>query len=252
MKSAEAILNQLARLAVAIRRSGTSSRLQKADRSFDPKHHEDLRDYLVLKLLARPSDIEKKRHEIWNADNKSVNFGVDRAQLSTAQQHLINANLRRRNRFMYAQRHARKLASIQLSPTPEPVTKLEVGNQSNRGLNMVLTEGRAQRPSPETMSAPAASALSNTLADATGMTDTTASAIDTTFRFDISAPSTVLSQVSSTGSKISYPNPPQHKGLNSFKCPCCCLTLPATFAERPRWMLVDSSFKCLLYPNSFD
>ena len=251
MKSAEAILNQLVRLAVAIRRSGTSSRLQKADRSFDPKHHEDLRNYLVLKLLAKPSDIEEKRREIWeiNANNKSVNFGVDIAQLSTAQQHLINANLRRRNRFVYAQRHAGKLAPTQLSPTPEPVTKFEAVNQSNRGLNIILTESRAQRPSLETKSAPAASAVSNTLADATGMTDTTASAIDTTIRFDISAPSTVMSQVSSTGSKISYPNPPQHKELNSFKCPCCCLTLPATFAERRRWMLVDSIFNVFFTPT---
>lgn len=241
MKSTEAILDQLARLAVAIRRSGTSSRLQKADRSFDPENHEDLRNYLVLILLAKPSDIEDKRNEIWdiNAKDKSVNFGVDIAQLSMAQQYLIDANLRRRNRFIYAQRHARKLAPIQLSPTPEPVPKLEVVNQSNRGLNIVLTESRAQRPSPETKPASAASALSKTLSDATGMTDTTASAVCTTFMFDISAPSTVMSRVSSTGSRINYPNPPQLKKLNSFKCPCCCLTLPETFSERQRWMLVD-------------
>lgn len=251
MKSTEAILDQLVRLAVAIRRSGTSSRLQKADLSFDPERHEDLRKYLTLIVLAKPSDIEDKRHEIWeiNAKDKSVNFDVDIAQLSTAQQHLINANLRRRNRFIYAQRHAKKLAPIQLSPSPEPVSKLEVVTQPNRGLNIVMAESRARPPSPEAKPISALSALAMIHSDATRMTDTTASAIGTSFVFDISAPSTVLSQVSSTGSKIRYPNPPQLKELNSFKCPCCCLTLPASFSERHRWKSVDSILNDFFTPT---
>lgn len=252
MKSTEAILDQLVRLAVAVRRTGTSSRLQKADRSFDPKNHEDLQNHLVLMLLAKPSDIENKRHEISDisANDKSVNLGVDIAQLSTAQQHLIDANLRRRNRFIYAQRHARKLASFRLSSTQEPVQKFELANQPNRGPNIVLAESRARPPSPETKPVSAASALSTTRSDATRITNTTASAISMPFTFNISAPSTVMSQVSSTGSKTSYPNPPHSKGLNSFKCPCCCLTLPVTFSEHDRWRLVDSLLIDFITPTA--
>ncbi|MCJ1349815.1 hypothetical protein MMC31_008056, partial [Peltigera leucophlebia] len=250
MKNTEAILDQLARLAVAIRKPGTSSRLQKADRSFDPKHHEDLQNYLVLILLAKPSDIENKRHDIWdnNAKDQSVNFGVDIALLSTAQQHLIDANLRRRNRFIYAQRHARKLAPVQLSSTPGPVPKLEVVNQPERGPNIVMAESRARPLSPETKPVSAASALLIAHSDVTRMTDTTASAIATPFMFDL-APSTVMSQVSSTGLKTSYPNPPHLKELNSFKCPCCCLTLPAEFSENNRWRFVDSILNGFFTPT---
>lgn len=202
-------------------------------------------------LLAKPSDIENKRHEISDnsANDKSVNFGVDIAQLSTAQQHLIDANLRRRNRFIYAQRHARKLAPFRLSSTQGPVQKLGVINQPNRGPNIVLAGSRARPPSPGAKPVSAASALSVTRSDATRITDTTASAISTPFIFNISAPSTVMSQVSSTGSKTSYPNPPHSKGLNSFKCPCCCLPLPVTFSEDDRWRLVDSLFNDFFTPT---
>lgn len=250
MRSTEAILDQLARLAVAIRRSGTSSRLQKADRSFDPGHHEDLKNYLVLMLLAKPSEIEKKRPEISDVDAKdiSMNFGVDIAQLSTAQRHLIDANLRRRNRFIYAQRHAGKLAPADHFSTQKPAPKLETVNQPNKGPNILSAECRPSSPKIKPVSA--ASALSTALSDATRITDTTASAIATSFRFNISAPSTVISQLSFTGSKTTYPNPPHLKGLNSFKCPCCCLTLPVKFSEHDRWRLVDSILNDSFNPTS--
>ena len=242
MKSTEAILDQLARLTVAIRKSGTDSRFQEADRSFDPEHHEDLQNHLVLILSAKPLELEKKRQEIWDIDAKdiSMNFDVDIARLSTAQQHLIDANLRRRNRFIYAQSHARKLAPIQHYSTQEPALKLETVNEPNRGPNIVLAESRARPFSPETKPVSAASPLSTTRFEATRITDTTVSAVATSFRFDISAPSTVMSQVSSTGFDASYPNPPHLKNLNSLKCPCCCLTLPITFSEHDRWRLLVS------------
>ena len=110
-KSTEAILDQLAQLAVAIRRSGTTSRLQKADRSFYPDDHSDLqnlREHLNLILLTRSSNIEDRRKECRNTlgEDRSVNFGVDATHLNSVQKRLVDANLRRRNRFIHAQGHA--------------------------------------------------------------------------------------------------------------------------------------------------
>lgn len=241
MKSIEAILDQLARLAVAIRKPGTSSRLQKADRTFNPEHHEGLQNYLVLILLAKPSDFEDRRRKLLeiNAEEKPVYFDVDITQLSMIQKRLINANLRRRNRFIYAQRHASKLAPIQVSFAPEVVPDREVVNQSDQEPKIGPPESGAQRPSHQKKSFSAGREWLKPPLDATGMTDTTASAIDAPVMVNASTPSTVVSQMSSTGSKLTYPSPPKLKGLNSFKCPCCCQTLPATFSERPQWMLVN-------------
>ncbi|KAF8866589.1 hypothetical protein BDZ45DRAFT_578657, partial [Acephala macrosclerotiorum] len=123
IKSTEVILDQLTRLAVAIRKSGTASRLLKADLSLDPKDHKDLRDHLALILLARPSDIEDRRHTYWDASrpDKWVNLGVDVTQLNTVQLRLVDANIRRRNRFVYAQHHARKLGGSQIWSMPKRV-----------------------------------------------------------------------------------------------------------------------------------
>ncbi|CZR51217.1 uncharacterized protein PAC_01092 [Phialocephala subalpina] len=235
IKSTEVILDQLTRLAVAIRRSGTASRLQKADRSFDPQDHEDLRSHLALILLARPADIEDRRHAYWDNSrrpDKSVNFGVDATQLNTVQQRLVDANIRRRNRFVYAQRHAIKLGASQVWSTPKrvenhhidavegiPRRKEAVSNwkQNNAGIEgLKITQ------------------------DTLATTDTTASAVGTTIVLNTSNAPTpsqqAMTQVSSTGLKLTYPNPPKVKeGLKSFKCPCCCQIFPSMFTERHLW-----------------
>lgn len=250
MKSTEAILDQLARLAVAIRKSGTSSRLQNADRTLNPEHHEDLQNHLVLILLAKPSDFEDRRRKLleFNAEEKPMYFDVDITQLGMVQQRLVDANLRRRNRFIYAQRHASRLAPIQVSFTPEVVPDREVVNQSDQEPKIGSPEIGAQRPSYETKSVSAGREWLKPLLDATGMTETTVSPIGTLVMVNASTPSTVMSQGSSTGSKIAYPSPPKLKGLDSFKCPCCCQTLPATLSERHQWMLVNF-IPSLLFPT---
>jgi hypothetical protein len=54
MKAIDVILGQLARISVAIRRSGARSRLQKADSSFKIKEHNELKDHLQVVVLYRP------------------------------------------------------------------------------------------------------------------------------------------------------------------------------------------------------
>ncbi|KAK2776658.1 hypothetical protein CKAH01_12308 [Colletotrichum kahawae] len=94
----EQIINHLARVALAIRKSGTSSRLHKADRTFDPSKHQNFRRHLELIILARGCE-----------DGRS-DYHLDTEALTAIQERLILANLRRRNRYRYAQKHADKLA----------------------------------------------------------------------------------------------------------------------------------------------
>lgn len=93
MSDVEQILQQLAQLAVAIRKSGTSSRLQKADRFFDPERFEGFRKHLELVLHARGGELGRRFED----------YQTHAEQLTEAQRRLTDANLRRRNRFLYAQ-----------------------------------------------------------------------------------------------------------------------------------------------------
>jgi hypothetical protein len=104
IRTTDAILSQLARIAVAIRRSRTRSRLYKADQSFRAKEHKVLKDHLRAVVLYRPG--------ISLAE-------FDKSKPDKIQQRLIRYNLRRCYRFIYAQRHARELERVRqaLKPT---------------------------------------------------------------------------------------------------------------------------------------
>lgn len=68
-----------------------------ADICFNPEDHRELRNHLIAVVLAEGCEAERNR---WNCDGSS---------LTPVQKRLILANLKRRNRFLYAQRHAQSL-----------------------------------------------------------------------------------------------------------------------------------------------
>ncbi|KAJ5927878.1 hypothetical protein N7466_006834 [Penicillium verhagenii] len=135
MKDVETNLNQLARLTAAIRKAGNRSRLQKADSTFDPNsaNIRSLRQHLELLLLAHPDE--------FGSSNSSAQE-LDPALLTTIQLRLIDANLRRRNRFLYAQKHAQKLGSNYGDPEKTPSEIPVLDKQIN--LDAVMTSSPSQ------------------------------------------------------------------------------------------------------------
>ncbi|KAF4954705.1 hypothetical protein FSARC_12035 [Fusarium sarcochroum] len=103
----EQVIDHLTRLGFAIRKSGITSRSQKADRLFEFEDHHDLFRYLTVLILGRGSE-EGREH-----------YNVDPKTLSPIQERLAVANLRRRHRFLYAQKHAQKLASVTVTSNTE-------------------------------------------------------------------------------------------------------------------------------------
>jgi hypothetical protein len=95
-------------IGVAIRRSGRKSRLQKADASFDRDRDKylDLRAHLATVIMSRPN---------YGPRTLSDSDHFTKVELSPIQNRLVEANLRRRHRFMNAQRHSHLLRS----PTPK-------------------------------------------------------------------------------------------------------------------------------------
>jgi len=212
MQSVEMMLDQLARIAVAVRRSGRRSRLQKADQRFKSEEHDDLQKHLITVLLARP-EFSKEQ--------------IEPSKLSEVQQRLIYCNLKRRNRFLYAQQHSKWL-DPDTAGRPSQAQAIEtIGTRP-------LTGGEAAKEKQKKPSSEAADARINP----TIRTGTSASAVSDSLalpRALIPAPaaSTIMS---STVIDIKYPSPPKIKeGARVFTCPCCCQTLPVTLSEENRW-----------------
>ena len=212
MRSVELMLEQLVRLAVAIRKSGKHSRLQKADQRFNREDYKDLEDHLVAIVLAHPEvSLEQ----------------IDASRLSDVQKMLIHCNLKRRNRFLYAQQHSRRL-----HPGPRKYFRF--------GLNLTALEGQIEEQAEDEAKITDASKSNPTdgAVNPTVKTGTTASALSNTFALQaLNIPTQATSTVmSSTVMDIDYPRPPKiTKGALAFVCPCCCQTLPISYSERNRW-----------------
>lgn len=207
MQNIEMMLDQLSRIAVAVRRSGRRSRLQKADQRFKSEEHEDLQKHLITILLARP-EFSKEQ--------------IEPSKLSKVQQRLIYCNLKRRNRFLYAQQHSKWLDPDTAGRPIEtigtrPPTDGEAAKEKQKKPSSEATDARIN---PTIRTGTSASAVSDSLALPQAL-------------IPAPAASTVMS---STVIDIKYPSPPKIKeGARVFACPCCCQTLPVNLSEENRW-----------------
>jgi hypothetical protein len=165
-------------------------------------------------------------------------------QLTPLQRRLIDANLQRRNRFLYAQKHSRKLRTRQLRP-PDQSKKPAEGNDAARELKMTPTLPERDRSSklakesgdvdepkvPQTLSGTSASVPES--------------------RLKWSEPQRVAqmpkSLISIIAGAIKYPRLRKARGkgvseeeteqARMSKCPCCCETIPRHILE------VETSWK---------
>ncbi|KAL2858223.1 hypothetical protein BJX68DRAFT_163001 [Aspergillus pseudodeflectus] len=211
-KDVEDNINRLTRLTVAIRKAGTRARLQKADSSFNPDDSQlvTLRQHLEFLLLVRPD-------EHGGSDSSGKQLGV--ARVNPIQQRLIDANLRRRNRFMYAQKHARRLGANfrPLQPTPIAMAPLV-------------------KPVPR--SEASTSAYSAGVGEPILGSTTTATMVDEPIVIPPKQQAAIstTTAISVTTTRISYPKPPAvHDDQALFTCPCCCQSLPVAMGRGNHW-----------------
>ncbi|KAK8037761.1 hypothetical protein PG991_001107 [Apiospora marii] len=212
MRDVEQLLNQLARVSVAIRNSGTASRFRKADKMFNPDNYWELRTYLENLVKCRP------------LGPNATGFDSSKNSVTPTQNRLIEANLKRRNRFVYAMHHSQKLA---LAPPQRPERTPLVMDQPNNQLSSAMP---VEAPSP---------VVTGNEEKAPEFTETKASTLGTLpLILPSKAPPSrvVMTQITSTTAKVTYPKPPKVRmGLHQFKCPCCCQTIPELYQERTQW-----------------
>lgn len=200
MKHIETILDQLARLSVAIRRSGNHSRLQKADQGLNPDEHKMFRDNLIKELLGRPGHI---------------------TDLTEVQKRLIDANIWRRNRIIYTQTHAGHFGMV-LDRSNTVSQSTAAGNSEE------LARGKSKMESkPHTHSEVGTTTTATTM-DNPPVFDI--------IRFRAPGPTTTMS---SSVLNLNYPRPPRIEDeAKLFNCPYCCQALPVELAEDSKWKSV--------------
>ncbi|KAH0563114.1 hypothetical protein GP486_002320 [Trichoglossum hirsutum] len=240
----ESILDQIIRLGILIRSSGNASRLRRADAYFsfgnfenldnkDYKHSLkvptkdllELRAHLLAYLFIHPSQYGSK---LTRGDQ--FNFKSNLSELEPSHrevlEHLTFANLRRRNRFWYAQKHAGKLAAAQTILFPEqPKASIMEQDLPNKQLRLPSNEDFRPAAVPE----------AGTLSTITG-TAASEGKIELQKLGQMAHHQHAMSRASVSLKKSGWPHPPKmSEQRKTFRCPCCYLTLSSLEAERWHW-----------------
>ncbi|KAK3191478.1 hypothetical protein K4F52_002292 [Lecanicillium sp. MT-2017a] len=218
LRNVDSALENLALLAMAIRQTGTRSRLEKADRKYDPSDHVHFRDHMEFMLRIQGSPV-----------------GLKSTCLGWRQHRLLEANLRRRNRFVQAQRHSEHLksrhanrqeASIHQYPSEKSSNTMEVELTSQ-----LATSSQPISPTIQFPRLQSANVLENTVSWAS------ASAPDSKEKLDFrdarryssasEGPRTVITNITAS---TDYPHVKVPLDQQSFQCPCCCQVLIRDYA----------------------
>lgn len=224
------ITDNLAWTGSAIRRSGTKTRLQKADTFFehdmagkDKPQGDQLRTHLICIIKSRPTP--SATSEDYIRDFRSM-------ELQEIQNRLVEANLRRWHRFRYAQRHSDILRASRAAQNM-PLHALPEGSALDS------TAEPTDDPTPRINTAFAKQR--NKVNDG-GETGSTAGLSATAFgseiqelegRYTRPAKST-MTRISTITGSARFPKAKKSQAQRkTLLCPCCCQALPLEEAEDP-------------------
>jgi len=255
MDGTKDLLEELVILGLAIRKAGTTARYRHADSRFRAEYGKDsshlkinqkdlvlLEAHLIQVILGRPSEIENSRKQYmmdpdlskteqasdFNEQKVKLDFRKD--MLTPVQRHLVIANLKRRNRFIYARQHgqilgmhrdpqASKMGSPDERPVPtRPISKPTNANEIRSQATGEDTPKRKQfRFQQDLRSSPSTGGESR---------NTRPSEYSQALDLNLpDAPRRASSQITTTARKIEYPPPPlEAKQMRPFRCPCCWQT----------------------------
>ncbi|KAK0627615.1 hypothetical protein B0T14DRAFT_512967 [Immersiella caudata] len=243
----DVIIENLAILANVIRRTGRESRLRRADADFDPDRQADFRRHLECIVLLRPS-----KDGVQDFHRTSNSCLASQCRLTEIQSRLIDANMRRRYRFLRAQRHALKLAE-------QSQLTLRVGNEPHNPTfesHTVKSPGGGEQPYSQTgghktgskqrdrchTESVAAPQLEPSTGAARSSTKASTVNLDPNLFAEggksrpVPAPEIALTTITTIAAAIEYPKPPKlsHSGPERpmiMKCPCCCQALPSNTSD---------------------
>ncbi|KAI0441004.1 hypothetical protein F4803DRAFT_440176 [Xylaria telfairii] len=231
-------MDGLAILGAQIRRSGQQSRLRKADSSFDKnreKYH-TFRAHLACVIASKPTKSGRPANE--GKEIHSVDYFAH-LKLTSIQERLVEANLRRRHRFLEAQRHPhglqdtsatahQPLFSLQTIAEPPPsYTEQRVNATPTSNLAAKMQE-KQSLPTIPRESAPMTAVTS-----APGL-DSNWGGLQNNRQ-----PGSTATRITSITATTRYPKPHRLSNQTSnhilVNCPCCCQAIPVSEVEDSQW-----------------
>jgi hypothetical protein len=222
LRSIDSTVDSLAFIGVQIRRSGRKSRLQKADQSFDRNRakYRNLRAHLSCIMVSWPSVGGCSEDHFRSSD-----YFVDLSFLPI-QERLIEANLRRRHRFIEAQRHSQGLKDYsRVEDRYEIIQGHVAGSATETEHRGSLAESREIAAVSQPKQAPR-------------IPTTSASGLDSTWEGwqTQRRPGSTVTRITAITAAARYPrahSPTLDQKL--VQCPCCCQAIPAAELENNLW-----------------
>ncbi|EHK41855.1 hypothetical protein TRIATDRAFT_322009 [Trichoderma atroviride IMI 206040] len=231
IQNLDSAIKNLALIGVAIRRTGQASRNRRADKTFNPDNHQELRTHLECIIRLRPTE----EALFQQTENGGFVAKLDNSKLSDIQNRLVEANLRRRHKFLIAQKRSRDQRNVQIRPSI-----LEAPSPAGSVLQ--------QEPLADIRNADAAKNKESTSYPITRGHEATAPTIsrfslastaEGTLRYTPAArkytPSVTKTQITFIASDVEFPKAPSIPlGREIMKCPCCCQSLPIGTFQNPK------------------
>jgi hypothetical protein len=217
----DSALENLGLLAMAIRQTGKRSRLEKADSKYRPDEHSGLRDHLecMLRLRRGPA-------------------GHTAGCLDCRQHRLVEGNLRRRNRFLQAQKHSQDLKSGKSARATAAPRQFQAASTSKTTEDVQTSQSQTldlSRTTPSEVLAqnelPAPTESGNSASVPEGNVKFT---FKETGRRSLGSdlPRTVITRITAS---TSYPYIKVPDGQKYFQCPCCYQTLSKDYSVDSLW-----------------
>ncbi|KAI9766614.1 MAG: hypothetical protein M1840_006425 [Geoglossum simile] len=242
--SIEQLLKLLVTLGVAIRKAGTASRHRNADRTLD-KHKDDYSELVEhLTFILRLSDIPRitktSEHGITREElvyvpvNSEANYR-ERDLVRPEQWILINANIKRQHRIIFARNRAKRLRSLdeaRLSATirvPQDYSS-EPHELSQPLIRNILYPASISKQEVSERPAPPPSQLSATATNQASEFGPDVSLEEAVAEASATIPPTSIAR------KMDYPDPPQwSQGTTVISCPYCTLLLTREATPKDQW-----------------
>lgn len=222
----DSTIDSLAFIGVQARRGGRKSRLQRADGCYatNKEMYRDLRAHLSCIITARPTTLERPKDE--GAAIHSVDY-FSSADLTTIQERLVEANLRRRHRFIEAQRHSEGLKGPATSNMPAEITP------GSLAIAAVDTKDESN-PVPDQQTS-----ISTSTMREREVPRTFASSLESNFAgLAISRKTgTTATRITNITAGARYPEAryPADADQKLVQCPCCCQAIPVVDLEDSHW-----------------